>query len=521
MRVSRLPLLGLPLIPSVLAAPTPASVDSFLQSIDVDPNSVPASVKSQSGINFTCSVLSIISNNGSSAGNETLYVARSNSDLYAQEAHAHWSETAWKSPSCIFAPNNIQDLRRAVLIAGFTNITFAVRSGGHSPLSNWANIDDSLLISMTNINDLEYDEAAQTQRSGMGNRWGDVYGHLVPYGRIVVGGRLATVGLGLSTGGGLSHFSNEWGWVGQNVLQYEVMLSNGSHVNASATENPDLYYASKAGSSNFGIVTHITQRTYPMGQVWGGLVQFPGNSSKQFMAAMAEYQGNGQFDTKSAILPYIGINNDTILATFVYLDGVVRPDAFAPFFEIPVTADYTQVYDNFYEFCQVDLPYQVPRWTYAATTIAFDNSTSTETYEGLIDVFSQFSSRVQNVTGGSLAPMVQPVSKSMVDQSRALGDDPMNVEDRAQLWVGINIGWSLEKDDATVYQILEDILAATESYTTSRNVHLPFVFLNDAWSGQQPFVGYGQDSHNKLLAASKKYDTRQMFQKLVTGGFKL
>ncbi|KAK6950570.1 hypothetical protein Daesc_008898 [Daldinia eschscholtzii] len=442
MRVSWFPLLGLPLVPSVLAAPNAASVDSFLQSIDVNANAVPASYKSRTGIDFTCAILSVL---GSHGGNGTQFVARSSSDVYTQEAHAHWSATAWKSPSCIFSPNNIQDLRRAVLLAGFTNTKFAVRSGGHSPLSGWASIDNSLLISMTNINDLEYDEASQTQRSGMGNRWGAVYEHLVPYGRIVVGGRLNVVGLGLSTGGGLSHFSNEWGWVSQNVVAYEVMLSNGSHVKASATENSGLYYAIKAGSNNFGKLAmrsaarvsyadeaRLLQRTYPMGKVWGGLVQFPGNSSKQFMAAMAEYQAKGQFDTKSAILPYVGINNDTIIATFVYLDGVVRPDAFKPFFEIPTTADFTQVFDNFYQLANVDIPYAVPRWTYAATTLAFD-SNSKETYQGLIDVFSQFKSRIQKIPGGSFAPMVQPISKSMIDKSRAIGEDPMNVEARAQL----------------------------------------------------------------------------------------
>lgn len=56
---------------------------------------------------------------------------------------------------------------------------------------------------MSNITDLEYDEAAQTQRSGMGNRWGNVYNNLVPHGQIVVGGRLNVVGLGLATGGKL------------------------------------------------------------------------------------------------------------------------------------------------------------------------------------------------------------------------------------------------------------------------------------------------------------------------------
>ncbi|KAI1462947.1 oxidase/Diels-Alderase [Daldinia caldariorum] len=517
MHVSWFPLLGLTLVPSVLAAPSTAAVDNFLRSIDLDPSEVPTSYKTKTGIDFTCAILSFVSSENE---DDSQYVARSSSDVYTQQAQAHWSPTAWKSPSCIFSPDNIDDLGRAVLIAGFSNTTFAVRSGGHSPLSGWASIDNSLLISMTKIDDLDYDEDSQTQRSGMGNRWGAVYENLVPYGRIVVGGRLNVVGLGLATGGGLSHFSNQWGWVGQNVVAYEIMLSNGTHVKATATQNSDLYYAAKAGSNNFGIVTHITQRTYPMGKVWGGLVQFPGNSSKQFMAAMAEYQAKGQLDTKSAILPYVGINNDSIIATFVYLDGVVRPDAFKPFFQLPILADYTQVFDNFYEFANIDIPYAVPRWTYAATTLAFD-SNSSETYQGLIDVFSQFKSRIQKIPGGSLAPMIQPVSKSMIDKSRALGDDPMNVEAKAQLWIGINIGWLSEKDDAAIYQILQDSLAAVESYTKARNAYLPFVFLNDAWAGQKPFVSYGQQSLNKLKTASKKYDKSQMFQRLVVGGFKL
>jgi hypothetical protein len=60
-----------------------------------------------------------------------------------------------------------------------------------------------LLISMSNFRDLSYDETTQTLRTGIGNRWADVYESLVPHGRVVVGGRLGDVGLGLVTGGRL------------------------------------------------------------------------------------------------------------------------------------------------------------------------------------------------------------------------------------------------------------------------------------------------------------------------------
>lgn len=52
--------------------------------------------------------------------------------------------------------------------------------------------------------------------------------------------------------GGLSHLSNAYGWVSQNVIAYEVMLANGSVVTASATENADLYHGVKAANNNFG-----------------------------------------------------------------------------------------------------------------------------------------------------------------------------------------------------------------------------------------------------------------------------
>jgi hypothetical protein len=56
-----------------------------------------------------------------------------------------------------------------------------------------------------------------------------------------------------------------------------------------------------------------------------------------------------------------------------------------------------------------------------------------ESYVGLIPVISKFIDRVRSVNSGTLALMAQPISKSMVDESRARGSDPMNVKPQAQL----------------------------------------------------------------------------------------
>jgi hypothetical protein len=80
---------------------------------------------------------------------------------------------------------------------------FAVRSGGHSPLPQWANIDNGVLISMRDITDLSYDSKLKQVRSGSGNNWGKIYEYLEPSNQLIVGGRSPTVGFGLLGGGKL------------------------------------------------------------------------------------------------------------------------------------------------------------------------------------------------------------------------------------------------------------------------------------------------------------------------------
>lgn len=52
------------------------------------------------------------------------------------------------------------------------------------------------------------------------------------------------------------------------------MLADGQIVEANAESNPDLWYALKGGSNNFGIVTRIDLKTFPQGKFWGGMIGY-------------------------------------------------------------------------------------------------------------------------------------------------------------------------------------------------------------------------------------------------------
>ncbi|KAF1979895.1 FAD-binding domain-containing protein, partial [Bimuria novae-zelandiae CBS 107.79] len=211
------------------------------------------------------------------------------------------SQVACKSPSCIFFPRDSDDVAAVVQLLRNSTDLFAVRSGGHSPLSEWANVNDGVLISMRDIKELTFDANKSEVRSGSGNRWGEIYEFLEPSKRLIVGGRSPTVGFRLL--GGLSHLSNEFGLVSSIVIALDVVPVNGTKVVVSESSNPDLFWAFRGGGSNYGtllemrestnltllgIVTHPTFRTVPMGQVWGGSIIYSGNKRDFVMAHLMQ-----------------------------------------------------------------------------------------------------------------------------------------------------------------------------------------------------------------------------------------
>lgn len=75
---------------------------------------------------------------------------------------------------------------------------------------------------------------------------------------------------GLLLAGGVHFYGNRIGWACDNVVNYEVVLADGSLVEANNTHHPDPFWALKGGSSNFGLVTRFDIKTVTSLKVWGG-----------------------------------------------------------------------------------------------------------------------------------------------------------------------------------------------------------------------------------------------------------
>jgi hypothetical protein len=126
-----------------------------------------------------------------------------------------------------------------------------------------ANTDGGVLVAMNSFKNYTILPEEGIMEAGPALNWGQVYSALVPYGKIVIGGRLKDIGTGgLTLGGGIHYFTNKYGFAMDNVVSYEVVTADGKIVDASATCNPDLFWALKGGSNNFGIVTKFTYKTF-------------------------------------------------------------------------------------------------------------------------------------------------------------------------------------------------------------------------------------------------------------------
>jgi FAD/FMN-containing dehydrogenase len=227
----------------------------------------------------------------------------------------------------VFLPSTTADVETGVAIFYENNCPFSIRGGGHSAIRGAANIDDGILMSMSRIRDVTFSEDQSSAIVGAGLTFGEIYTELEKENRVIVGGRFGTVGTGLLVGAGFSYFHNRYGMAVDNVKRQIVVLANGTAANASSEENPDLHWALKGGSNNFGVVTHFELYTIESEGVYGGRITYPESSLAALQDATYNYHAKVAVeDLDVHVLPtyvYDGVTNTTFGATPVVANANV------------------------------------------------------------------------------------------------------------------------------------------------------------------------------------------------------
>jgi FAD/FMN-containing dehydrogenase len=89
---------------------------------------------------------------------------------------------------------------------------------------------------------------------------------------------------GLTLGGGFGWLSRKYGMTVDSLVAAEVVTANGEVVRASASEHPDLFWALRGGSGNFGVVTRFEFRLHEVGpNLLCGLIVYPMAQAKSVL----------------------------------------------------------------------------------------------------------------------------------------------------------------------------------------------------------------------------------------------
>ncbi len=159
------------------------------------------------------------------------------------------------APGLVLRPGTAEEVRDAVAVAGrHRDVPLGIFSAGHG-LSGRSLNHGGLVIDVGALNTVEVlDAAAGTVRIGPGARWAGMAGVLAPHQLAISSGDYGGVGVGgLATAGGIGWLAREHGLTIDHLLGVDVVLADGTLARASATENPDLFWAMRGAGANFGV----------------------------------------------------------------------------------------------------------------------------------------------------------------------------------------------------------------------------------------------------------------------------
>ncbi|KAF4974571.1 hypothetical protein FZEAL_8543 [Fusarium zealandicum] len=440
---------------------------------------------------------------------------------------SYWSTSQGDvRPYCIFKPSKPAQVSVVVLLSRLTQCPFAAKSGGHAAFAGASGSDGGITVSLSNLKGISLSKDKKIASVEPGNVWGDVYKELTKSDVSVIGGRLYNIGVGgLTTGGGISYFSNIYGWACDNVDSFEVVLANGKIVNASAKKHPDLYWALRGGGNNFGLVVSFNLKTIPLpkGQLWGGNRYYTEDKFPALVDTAVKIINDIPQDPKAGFWLVWAYANATKIAlgTLYYSE----PDAGnAPIFEdfnaISAISDTSgnRFIAEYAQESQETSPDGL-RETYYSLTTKADHGL----LEFARDLFYETILTVADIPAIIPTFVLQAITIPQLEKMKNSGGNALGLDAKDGPFFIIHLAfmWGDKADDNVVHAWMSDFLETVAKEAKRRGLENDYVYMNYASQFQNVVASYGSENKAKLKSISKKYDPKQVFQVLQPGYFKL
>ncbi|KAK7438622.1 hypothetical protein VKT23_017955 [Stygiomarasmius scandens] len=404
---------------------------------------------------------------------------------------------------------------------------FAVRSGGHMTWPG-SNVQGGVTIDLRLLNNIDIDEKRSVAGLGPGSKWKTVYSAMELYNLTAVGGRLPDVGVGgFLLGGGISLLSFRNGFGSDNVVNYEIVLADGTIVNANANSHPDLFWALKLGSTNYGVVTRFDVRMYPLRDVWGGIRTYAVTSkdTPRLLSSWISF-AQGEAATREELQGlFIGrwrkSGVDEIATVWhASLDSVPGPSLT----DAPIIDDFTRttsLLDLVNDLQSGDLA-DTKRNRWHTLTVKLDASFFWDVFNHAKSIFD----KLEYISGMHWDLTFQPITRGFLTASSETGGNPFKSvleesEDDLAL-IAYLISWKDAADDEVMNQAIRDLGIWSEGVARERGILNRFLYLNYANEEQPVYTrSVSQKDMARMMDVKRRYDAKNTLGRLWIGGFKL
>jgi FAD/FMN-containing dehydrogenase len=402
------------------------------------------------------------------------------------------------------------DVVQAVGVARGPRLLHSVRGGGHN-IAVLAVCEGGLMIDMSALRGAWVDPAARTCRAQAGCTLGDVDHETQLHGLATVLGFVSATGIaGLTVGGGFGYLTRRHGWTCDNVLSMDVVTADARLVRASANENPELFWALRGGSGNFGIVTSFEYRLFPVGpEILGGAIAWSAEDSAKVLAAYSDITARAARElTCVAVLriappaPWLpsAIHGKPIVAIFACHTGdpaqgeaLLAPlrAAGRPIADIVTRRPYTQM-QSLLDATQPKgrryywKSHYLARVDRALADVAIAHAARMRSPHSAILLFH---------IGGALNEL--PAAHS-----------PVGNRDAAHV-LNITAAWERSEDDDANVRWARDCFVATRPSATGGTY---LNFLNAEEGPDRIAAAYGAENLRKLAELKRRYDPEDLFR---------
>jgi hypothetical protein len=192
-------------------------------------------------------------------------------------------------PAAVAFPADAAEVAEIVRHARAAGLRVAGQSTGHNAIP-LGDLEGTILVRTSGLGGVEIDPARRIARAGAGVLWEEVVDAAAPYGLVALHGSSPNVGVtGYSLGGGMGWLARSHGLQANSVTAIELVTADGELVRTDARHDPELFFALRGGGGNFGIVTALEFRLYPLAEIFAGLLVWDVAYAREVLTAWAAW----------------------------------------------------------------------------------------------------------------------------------------------------------------------------------------------------------------------------------------